>query len=87
MQPVGRRTELIWEGKYAANGKRVAPLRVQLPFQNVEMVNFTRLDCIAGSAALMRAALAQATHHAHHRSAHVAVWGHRHQRFGNGQAI
>src|SRR5437762_11127065 len=39
MQPVGRRTELIWEGKYDANGKRVAPLRVQLPFQTVEMVN------------------------------------------------
>src|SRR5437899_1708677 len=38
MQPV-RRTELIWEGKYDANGKRVAPLRVQLPFQTVEMVN------------------------------------------------
>lgn len=39
MQPVGRRTELIWEGKYDANGKRVAPLRVRLPFQTVEMVN------------------------------------------------
>ena len=39
MQPVGRKTELIWEGKYDANGKRVAPLRVQLPFQTVEMVN------------------------------------------------
>lgn len=35
----GRRTELIWEGKYDASGKRVAPLRVQLPFQTVEMVN------------------------------------------------
>lgn len=34
-----RRTELIWEGKYDANGRRVAPLRVQLPFQTVEMVN------------------------------------------------
>src|SRR5438094_6495710 len=39
MQPIGRRTELIWEGKYDANGKRAAPLRVQLPFQTVEMVN------------------------------------------------
>jgi hypothetical protein len=39
MQPIGRRTELIWEGKYDASGKRVAPLRVQLPFQTVEMVN------------------------------------------------
>ncbi|MHB8328067.1 MAG: isovaleryl-CoA dehydrogenase [Acidimicrobiales bacterium] len=35
----------------------------------VEMVNSTRLDCIIGSAALMRQAVAQATHHAAHRSA------------------
>ncbi|HEY8312929.1 MAG TPA: acyl-CoA dehydrogenase family protein [Candidatus Baltobacteraceae bacterium] len=35
----------------------------------VEMVNCTRLDCINGSAALMRQALAQAIHHAAHRSA------------------
>ena len=35
----------------------------------VEMVNCTRLDCIIGSAALMRQAVAQATHHAAHRSA------------------
>ena len=33
----------------------------------VEMVNGTRLDCIIGSAALLRAALAQAIHHATHR--------------------
>jgi putative acyl-CoA dehydrogenase len=35
----------------------------------VEMVNFTRLDCIIGSAAGMRQAVAQATHHAAHRVA------------------
>jgi putative acyl-CoA dehydrogenase len=35
----------------------------------VEMVNCTRLDCILGTAALMRQAVAQATHHAAHRSA------------------
>jgi putative acyl-CoA dehydrogenase len=35
----------------------------------LEMVNFTRLDCIIGSASGMRQALAQATHHAAHRSA------------------
>jgi hypothetical protein len=29
------RTELIWDGKYDATGKRVAPLRVALPFQTV----------------------------------------------------
>jgi putative acyl-CoA dehydrogenase len=35
----------------------------------VEMVNFTRLDCANGSAALMRASVAQALHHAAHRQA------------------
>ena len=33
------------------------------------MVRVTRLDCVLGSAALMRAAVAQAVHHATHRSA------------------
>ena len=33
------RAELIWDGKYDADGKRVAPLRVALPFQTVETVN------------------------------------------------
>jgi len=31
--------ELIWDGKYDADGKRVAPLRIALPFQTVETVN------------------------------------------------
>ncbi len=35
----------------------------------IEMVNFTRLDCALGSAALLRQSLAQAVHHARHRSA------------------
>jgi putative acyl-CoA dehydrogenase len=35
----------------------------------IEMANTTRLDCVIGSAALMRAALVQAIHHARHRSA------------------
>lgn len=35
----------------------------------VEMVMLTRLDCMLGSAALMRMALAQALHHARHRRA------------------
>src|SRR6266852_6030720 len=34
-----------------------------------EMVNHTRLDCVIGSASLMRQAVAQATHHTDHRSA------------------
>ena len=31
--------ELTWQGKYETDGKRTAPLRVQLPFQTVETVN------------------------------------------------
>ena len=27
--------ELTWDGKYDAHGKRVAPLRIALPFQTV----------------------------------------------------
>ena len=35
----------------------------------IDMVNHTRLDCIVGSASLMRQAVAQAIHHTSHRSA------------------
>src|SRR2546423_6040146 len=35
----------------------------------LEMVNHTRLDCVIGSASLMRQAVAQATHHTAHRQA------------------
>ncbi len=35
----------------------------------IEMANYTRLDCCTGSSALMRQALAQAIHHARHRTA------------------
>jgi putative acyl-CoA dehydrogenase len=35
----------------------------------IEMVNMTRLDCVIGSAATVRAALTQAIHHARHRQA------------------
>ncbi|UJV45666.1 acyl-CoA dehydrogenase family protein [Streptomyces sp. AMCC400023] len=35
----------------------------------IEMVNCTRLDCVMGSAALMRRTLVEAGHHARHRSA------------------
>jgi putative acyl-CoA dehydrogenase len=34
----------------------------------IEMVNHTRLDCVLNSAGLLRAAVAEATHHAAHRS-------------------
>ncbi len=32
--------ELTWDGKYK-DGKRVAPLKVKLPFQTVETMNET----------------------------------------------
>jgi putative acyl-CoA dehydrogenase len=35
----------------------------------IEMANHTRLDCVIGSAGLMRQAMVQAIHHARHRSA------------------
>src|SRR5207302_9768641 len=35
----------------------------------IEMGNMTRLDCALGSSGLMRQAVAQATHHANHRTA------------------
>ncbi len=38
-QPRAARAELVWDGKYDAQGKRVAPLRVALPFQTVETIN------------------------------------------------
>jgi DNA modification methylase len=38
------RAELIWDGKYDDAGRRVAPLRVVLPFQTVETVNESAQD-------------------------------------------
>src|SRR5262249_41882036 len=38
------RAELVWEGKYDAAGRRVAPLRVALPFPTVETVNESAQD-------------------------------------------
>jgi putative acyl-CoA dehydrogenase len=35
----------------------------------IEMANYTRLDCVIGSASLMRQAFVQAVHHARHRMA------------------
>lgn len=32
-------TELIWDGKYDANGHKNAPVRIALPFQEIETVN------------------------------------------------
>ncbi len=46
--------ELIWDGKYDAQGRRVAPLRLKLPFQTVETVNESAgTDSILGRRALI----------------------------------
>ena len=50
-----------WAQRIGDEGRGIATI--------LEMVMFTRLDCMLGSAGLMRMALAQATHHARHRSA------------------
>jgi adenine-specific DNA-methyltransferase len=36
-------TALVWEGKYR-DGKRVAPVRIALPFQTVETANESARD-------------------------------------------
>jgi putative acyl-CoA dehydrogenase len=53
--------ESAWAVRIGEEGRGVRTI--------IEMVNFTRLDCIAGTAALMRQAVAQAIHHASHRAA------------------
>jgi adenine-specific DNA-methyltransferase len=37
-------TELVWDGKYDTNGRRIAPPRLALPFQTVETVNESAVD-------------------------------------------
>jgi putative acyl-CoA dehydrogenase len=53
--------EGAWAQRVGDEGRGVATI--------IEMVVHTRLDCVLGSAALMRRAVAEATHHAAHRSA------------------
>src|SRR5216110_3344813 len=53
--------EKAWAVMVGEEGRGVATI--------IEMVNHTRLDCVVGSAALMRQAVAQATHHCAHRRA------------------
>ncbi|MFC5577625.1 acyl-CoA dehydrogenase family protein [Lysobacter niabensis] len=50
-----------WAHRVGDEGRGVATI--------IEMVMLTRLDCMLGSSALMRMALAQAVHHARHRHA------------------
>lgn len=49
-----------WARRVGGEGRGVATI--------IEMVMFTRLDCMLGAAAEMRMALAQAIHHARHRA-------------------
>jgi len=53
--------ESAWAWRIGDEGRGVATI--------IEMVMLTRLDCMLGSSALMRMALAQALHHARHRRA------------------
>jgi putative acyl-CoA dehydrogenase len=50
-----------WARMFGDEGRGVATI--------LEMVHHTRLDCVMGSAALMRRALVEAVHHTRHRSA------------------
>ncbi|NGO67593.1 acyl-CoA dehydrogenase family protein [Streptomyces boncukensis] len=50
-----------WARRVGEEGRGVATI--------IEMVAATRLDCVTGSAGLMRQAVAQAAHHAAHRAA------------------
>jgi putative acyl-CoA dehydrogenase len=50
-----------WARPIGEEGRGVATI--------IEMVNHTRLDCVLGSTGLMRRAVAEATHHAAHRTA------------------
>ncbi len=50
-----------WGAGSAKPGRGIATL--------IEMASYTRLDCVLGSAALMRQALVQGIHHARHRRA------------------
>jgi putative acyl-CoA dehydrogenase len=59
--------EGTWARRLGEEGRGVATI--------IEMVSMTRLDCVLGSTALMRAAVARATHHAAHRSAFGALLG------------
>ncbi|MGZ4615498.1 MAG: acyl-CoA dehydrogenase family protein, partial [Actinomycetes bacterium] len=56
-----------WASRLGDEGRGVATI--------IEMVSMTRLDCVLGSTALMRSAVAQATHHAAHRSAFGSLLG------------
>jgi putative acyl-CoA dehydrogenase len=53
--------DAAWARRVGEEGRGIATI--------IEMVNATRLDCLLGSTGLMRAAVAQASHHAAYREA------------------
>ena len=57
--------EHAWAHAVGESGRGVATI--------IEMVNHTRLDCVMGSAAIVRQALVQAIHHCRHRMAFGAL--------------
>jgi putative acyl-CoA dehydrogenase len=52
--------ESAWSRRVGEEGRGVPTI--------IEMVNYTRLDCVLGSTGLVRGAVAEATHHAAHRA-------------------
>lgn len=66
---MGNRSNASAEVEFAgALGRRVGPEGKGIATL-VEMASMTRLDCVLGSAAILRQALVQAIHHARHRHA------------------
>src|SRR2546421_9827268 len=66
---LGNRSNAPSEGEFDAAWARLVGDEGRGVPTIIEMVNYTRLDCVLGSAGLMRAAVAQATHHAAYREA------------------
>lgn len=66
---VGNRSNASGEIEYAGTWARRVGEEGRGVRTIIEMVHHTRLDCISGSAGIMRQALAQALHHVRHRSA------------------
>ena len=64
---VGNRSNASSEVEFAnAWGRRLGEVGIGIP-TILEMGTYTRLDCVIGTAAMMREAVVQAVHHARHR--------------------
>jgi putative acyl-CoA dehydrogenase len=66
---LGNRSNASSEVEYAGTWARMVGEEGRGVATIIQMVQHTRLDCVGGSTGLMRQALAQAAHHAAHRSA------------------